>query len=92
VPPLLPEPELDRTIFVCDICRQQLELPKNMDAKHWRCLHKSVWSKVPVVQVVCTALLHKLKSEDWAVDLLEQLYLAPEVSEWVEQVLAAEWC
>lgn len=91
VPPLQAEPDPDRTIFVCDICRQQLEQPNKIDANHWHCLHKSVWSKVPAVQVIGVAMLHKLKDEDWSQELLEQLYLEPEVSEWVEQALAEAW-
>jgi protein PhnA len=91
VPPLLEEPDLARTIFVCGICKDQLEHPKKIDPNHWHCLHKSVWSEIMAVQVTSVAMLHKLKNEDWATELLELLYLEPEVSAWVEAALAEDW-
>lgn len=91
VPPLLAEPELDRTIFVCAICKEQLTHPKKVDPKHWHCLHHSVWSKVPAVQVTSVAMLRKLIKEDWAEELLEQVYVEPEVIAWIDAALLEDW-
>jgi len=53
------------------------------DALHWRCLNDAVWSVDPGAQVVAWRLLHKIDAA-WARDLLEIVYLEPEVQAWAE--------
>ena len=85
VSPLPAEPDIDKTIFICDTCSVQIENPKRMDAHHWHCLSTSVWSTVPAVQVMAVRMLERLiEKEGWAEDLYDQLYLEPEISEWIE--------
>ena len=87
VPPAPEEPEVTRCIFICDTCKEQIENPKRMEANHWRCLNNAMWSEVPAAQVMAVIMLHRLaKSEDWATDLLDQLYLDEEVQAWVDEV------
>ena len=87
VPPSSSEPEYERCVFLCDICRGQIENPRTMDPNHWRCLNKSIWSPVPAVQVMAIRMLETLAStEGWANDLLEQIYLDPEVRAWADAV------
>lgn len=91
VPPVKAEPDIDRAIFVCDECKSQMTHPKKIDPNHWHCLHKSVWSDVTAVKVTAVAMLQRLQSEDWAEELIEQVYLEPEEQAWVEKALNEEW-
>lgn len=84
VPPEEAEPRLENCVFACDICREQLENPKRMDASHWRCACQSVWSEVPAVQVVAARVLDRVgKSELWAREALDAVYFEEEVEEWI---------
>ena len=76
----------DETVSLCATCRDQLSGEAPLDADHLRCLNESAWSQEPVVQVAAWRLLKKLaaKGETWAQDLLDMLYLEPEVLEWAE--------
>lgn len=86
VPPVPDEPDFDHCLFVCETCATQIENPKQLDVDHWRCLYETAWSEIPAVQVTAVRQLRQLaKQEPWAGDLLEQLYLSPEVEEWLAE-------
>ncbi len=76
----------DETVALCAVCRDQLSGEAALDANHLRCLNESAWSQEPAVQVAAWRLLKKLaaEGETWAQDLLDMLYLEPEVLEWAE--------
>jgi len=84
LPPLEEEPYVDGCIFICDGCRKQVLEPKRMIPSYWRCLNNTIWSEVPAVQVMSVRLLRRLaaKNEHWASELLEHVYLDPELDEW----------
>lgn len=86
VAPIPDDPDYDHCIFVCETCQAQLDNPKRLNADHWRCLYESIWSEVPAVQVTAVRVARQLNT-DWANDLLDQLYLPPEVSEWLDQAV-----
>lgn len=80
VSPIASEPDYDSCILLCDTCNEQLANPKRVDADHWRCLNKSMWSETPIVQVQAIHMLRQLAPKhDWAADLDEMAYLEPEV-------------
>lgn len=84
VPPVPAEPELERCVFVCPTCSEQLENPKRMDVQHWRCVAQSVWSEVPAVQVVAARVLDRFsRSEVWAREALDEAYFEEEVESWI---------
>jgi len=83
VPPNSDE-STDQSVLLCDTCLGQIENPKTIDANHWRCLNDSMWTPVPAVQVMAWRQLNALKSESWAQDLLEMLYLEDDVKAWAE--------
>ena len=86
VAPVPSEPDFEHCIMTCDTCRQQLEHPKRMQPDHWRCLTKTIWSEVPVIQVLSLRHLRQLAEQhQWAADTLEIAYLTPEVEEWATQ-------
>ncbi len=85
VEPVADEPDFDHCLLACDTCAEQMDNPKRINADHWRCLNTAIWSEVPAVQV---AAVHQLKRIDqpWARELEEQLYLTPEIEEWLAKI------
>jgi protein PhnA len=45
----------------------------------WRCLGDAIWAAEPATQIAAWRLLKALPGEAWAADLLETVYLDPEV-------------
>jgi protein PhnA len=78
------------SILVCEVCLGQITKTADMDVKHWHCLSTSMWSEVPVVQVMAWRLLNRLRAEGWAQDLLEQIYLDEETLKWAEAETSEE--
>jgi len=74
----------DSSLLCCDVCESQIQDPDSIDNNHWRCLNDSMWSQVPVVQVMAWRQLKLLSSELWAQDLLDMLYLDDEMQKWAE--------
>lgn len=78
------EKTADKSIFICQNCRQQIDNPDNMDVNHWRCLNDSMWSQVPAVQIMAWRMLTRLRAEGWPQDLLDMLYLDEEMLAWAQ--------
>ncbi|AGH81424.1 PhnA protein-like protein [Psychromonas sp. CNPT3] len=90
VPPVK-EPNSDKSVLVCETCATQLNKEVEMDSDHWRCLNDSMWSQVPAVQVTAFRLLTRLsKTEIWAQDLLDMMYLEDETRAWADYGVAAD--
>ena len=86
VSPASVEPELERTLFLCETCAAQINKPATMEAPRWRCLANAVWSETPAAQVMAVRLLRRLSGkEPWAAELLEDLDLEPEIEAWIDQ-------
>lgn len=79
------DPEIERCVFICDNCSNQSENPKRFQpGEHWRCLAQTVWSETPAIQVLATRLLKRQeKSQAWAREALDGLFLDEELEEWV---------
>jgi protein PhnA len=87
VPPVGEYPDIERTLLVSEECHRVLEHPKRLAGREWQCLAEAVWSEMPAVQVVAWRMLNELaKREDWAREVLEEVYLDPEVEEWAKAV------
>ncbi len=69
----------DETITICSTCAASIEDPTT-DEKHWNCLHDSMWSTEPAVQVMAFRLLTKLGAQDQ----LDMMYLEDDVKAWAE--------
>ena len=83
VPPVK-DPDIEKCIMICDICKEKINDTKNINEHHWHCLNESAWSEIPAVQVMAWRLLKRLEAEPWAQDLAEQLYLDDETLEWAK--------
>lgn len=82
--PASPDSSADSCLLVCTTCSEQLEDPAKIDANHWRCLNDSMWSQVPVVQVMAWRMLTRMSAEGWPQDLLDMLYLDDELLAWAK--------
>jgi protein PhnA len=71
-------------LIVCQTCLGQIEDPATIDTNHWRCLNDSMWSEFQPVQVMAYRMLSQLRTEIWAQDLLEQLYLDDSILDWAK--------
>ena len=75
----------DQSILVCGTCNEQILNPDKVQPNHWRCLNDSIWSVQPAVQVMAYRMLKQIASEGWPQDLLESMYLEPEVQAWADE-------
>jgi len=73
----------ETAILICEKCDALLDDPES-NPNHWRCLNDSMWSPIPAVQVTAWRILRKIAHEGWPQDLLEMLYLEPDVLAWAE--------
>lgn len=86
VPPVPADPDLDRTLFLCDACIHGLEAAQVQDLEPWRVLETSMWSEVPAAKVLSVWMLRRLSAQgvQWATPLLDMAYLTPEEQEWLD--------
>lgn len=75
------DPVFENLLFICDSCVNEID-KKNLDANYWRFLMETVWNEEPIIQAQAVTTLRKLsESEQWATDILDQIYLSEEVEE-----------
>ena len=74
----------EQSVLICNTCSDLLSDTPSERVEHWRCLNDSAWSPVVAVQVLAYRQLKKLTTEGWAQNLLDSVYLEPEVEAWVE--------
>lgn len=74
----------ENCIMVCGHCLAQIEKKAVLTQEHWKCLTGSMWSEVPGVQVMAWRMLNRLRTESWAADLLDMLYLDDEKLAWAK--------
>ena len=74
----------DTSILVCSKFLSQVEKQEELDSKHWSCLTTCMWSEVPAVQVVSWRMLNRLRSETWAQENLDMMYLSDEDLAWAK--------
>lgn len=86
LPPAKDEPGASDCVFICSDCREQLENPRKFRNTHWRCLTERVWSDTPPVKLLSVMILKKIsKSESWASEVMEEVYLTDEEIDEVEK-------
>jgi protein PhnA len=76
----------EHNALLCDVCRAQIQGENGeLDSNHWYGLQETIWSETPVIQVLSWRMLHRLRGETWARDILDQAYLTDDVLEWAKQ-------
>lgn len=83
VPPAA-DKQASNLLHLCSTCKAQLEKKEELNPKHWSCLNESMWSEIPVVQIVSWRMLNRLKSEAWANDAIDMMYLDEENLRWAK--------
>ena len=87
VPPLPEEPLAEQAVLLCGRCLGLAEgRAGHGDPASLRFLELAAWSPVPPAQVMAVRLARRLAEArvPWAMDLLDSLYLSPEVEAWLE--------
>ena len=74
----------DQSVLICEVCREQVEVPEKIDVNHWRCLKDSMSAQIPAVPAMAWRLLSHLSSEGWSQDLLDMLYLDDQTLTWAQ--------
>ncbi len=75
----------EETITICSTCLATIDEPSENE-KHWNCLHDSMWSTTPAVQVMAYRLLTKLSAQDQ----LDMMYLEEDVLAWAKEDIATQ--
>lgn len=75
---------LENALIACKECFNQLDSQEITNVNHWRCLNDSMWSEHNAVKIMSWRLLHRLKNEGWAQDLLEMMYLEDDILEYAK--------
>lgn len=81
---VLPDTYKENEVVVCQSCLAQLENKEPLDSQYWQFLSEAMWSEIPAVQVLAWRMLNRLRSESWAADNLDILYLDDETLAWAK--------
>lgn len=71
-------------IYICAKCIAQIDKKEDFNPAHWSCLRTAMWSEVPPVQVTAWRLLNRLRTESWAAESLDMMYLDDENLKWAK--------
>ncbi len=83
---VMPSSSFPNEITLCQNCQDQIDRKTAVQPDYWHFLADAMWSEEPAVQVLAWRMLNRLKSESWAADLLDMLYLDDELSAWAKAV------
>lgn len=73
---------IDNQVAVCDSCLSGITKNDFANTNHWRALTGSIWSELPSVQALSYRILDQLKSESWASETLEGVFLEESTITW----------
>ena len=81
-----PEPThgVDQDVYICQACQKQIDRLEPLNAVHFSNLNQTMWSEYPAVQVLAWRLLSRLKSDTWATEALDMLYLDDDNLAWAK--------
>ena len=68
----------DDVALLCPVCAAAMA-GQITPGPRWRCLGDAIWAAEPATQIAAWRLLKALPGEAWAVELLDSVYLEPEV-------------
>lgn len=85
-----PDSYPDNEVVISKLLLEQLEGTAPFNAEDWRFLPDVMWSEIPAVQVLAWRALNRLKSEGWAADALDILYLEDDTLTWAKAAPIAE--
>jgi protein PhnA len=74
----------ENCMIACRKCVAQINKNEELDNEHWKCVTVSMWSEIPAVQVTAWRMLNRLRTESWAADQLDMLYLDDDKLAWAK--------
>lgn len=74
----------DEYIVICENCQNEMKSLENPN--YFRVLNDTMWSQIPAVQVAIYRILKSISSNDWSQDMIDMLYLEPEVLAWANDI------
>lgn len=84
--PLPTDPDIDNTLLLCETCLKWISKPNKSNLDHWRILNETVWSEIPAAQVMAVRILRHIgKDLPWANEYLENVFLEPEIEDWISK-------
>lgn len=78
----------DDVVRLCDVCAAALAGDLTPGPR-WRCLGDAIWSEAAGTQIAAWRLLKALQDEAWAAEVLDMVYLDPDVMARAEAGVAA---
>lgn len=84
---VLPEDNSNKEnkIIACSKCIAQIDKKEDLDTTYWnKYLPEVMWSEIPAIQVIAWRLLNRCRTESWAAENLDMLYLTDDVLEWAK--------
>lgn len=79
-----PDAQPDNEVTVCITCLSQIQGQQPMDSSHWGFLSETMWSENQAVRVLAWRMLDRMKSETWAADNLELMYMDDDTQKWAD--------
>ena len=82
VEPVFIEPDPESAVMICERCKRAVEnARKRVDPEELRFLMEAVWHEIPPIQIASVRLCRRLSTDGviWAAELLDGLYLDPEI-------------
>jgi len=83
---ILPQPKAnaDNNVILCTTCMGIADRTTTISAADMGFLSGSIWSELPAIQVLSWRLLNRFKSESWASEQMEMLYLSDALLAWAK--------
>jgi protein PhnA len=82
---------IDHQVALCSICDGGIKSHDFSNSNHWRALTGSIWSETASVQALSYRILDQLKSQDWAAETLDGVFLDESTISWaLAEVHASE--
>ena len=79
------DPGRKSNVTLCGKCKSAVTNNDFSDTHHWRSLSEAIWSENTPVKIISYRILQSLRSEAWALDLLDQIYLEDEDLKWARE-------
>lgn len=80
--PVPTEPLFENCLFISEPSLEQINNPKKIDPNQWRILGEQIWSELPPVQIMAVRILTYIaKTEHWAQEILDNMYLDGTISD-----------
>ncbi len=72
-------------LMLCSKCLAQVDKKEEPDAAHWqKVLPTAMWSEIPAVKVLAWRMLNRFRSETWATEMLDMMYMEDAELEWAK--------